>query len=45
MESSESWILEFLVEDRVGLADHGNVSFARAWASREVLFFYCVLEK
>ena len=27
------------------MAEHGNVSFARAWASQEVLFFYFILEK
>lgn len=36
-ESSES--LEFLAEDRNSLAGHSNVSFARALASWEVVFF------
>lgn len=33
LKSSGSWILEFLGEYRHSLAEHGNVSFARAWAS------------
>lgn len=44
-EFSGNFISEFLGEDGGSLSEHGNVSFARALAAQEVVFFHFILKK